>query len=373
MSNIRLVNVCKSFGQEKVLSNYNLDVPAGSFFALLGPSGCGKTTILRLLAGFEIVESGQIFLGEQEITNLPANERSINTVFQNYALFPHLNVFENVAYSLRIKKIATDVIEQKVIKILRTVHLEKQVYKTIDQLSGGQQQRVALARAIINEPAVLLLDEPLAALDLKLRERVLVELIELQKNLKTTFLYITHDQDEALAVADQMAIMNHDGKLEQIGKPSEIYDHPKTAFVAKFVGTTNIIKGSVQKDTRSIGQELLIELESLDQTLSLGAEKIGRDLPANLSGYRLMFSLRPEKIALTKENNLLVGYDHTTSGQVISVIYHGKATLYRVRISENLVLTVFDQNRNHNDYLQAEVGATVYTHWRAVDVILLED
>jgi len=373
MSNIRLVNVCKSFGQEKVLVNYNLDVPAGSFFALLGPSGCGKTTILRLLAGFEQVDSGQIFLGDQEITNLPANERSINTVFQNYALFPHLNVFENVAYSLRIKKVANDLVEQKVLKILRTVHLDKQVYKTIEQLSGGQQQRVALARAIINEPDVLLLDEPLAALDLKLRERVLVELIELQKNLKTTFLYITHDQDEALAVADQMAIMNHDGKIEQIGEPSQIYDQPKTAFVAKFVGTTNILKGSVREDARAFSQELLIDLESLDQSLRLNCTKLVCELPENLVGHRLIFSLRPEKISLTQKNESPVGYDHTSSGQVISVIYHGKSTLYRVRVSDSLVFIVFDQNRSQNDFLQAEIGDTVYTHWRAADVTLLED
>lgn len=372
MSNIRLVNVCKSFGQEKVLTNYNLDVPAGSFFALLGPSGCGKTTILRLLAGFESVDSGQIFLGDQEITNLPANERSINTVFQNYALFPHLNVFENVAYSLRIKKVANDLVEQKVLKILRTVHLEKQVYKTISQLSGGQQQRVALARAIINEPDVLLLDEPLAALDLKLRERVLVELIELQKNLKTTFLYITHDQDEALAVADQMAIMNHDGKVEQIGEPSAIYDHPKTSFVAKFVGTTNIIKGILRQGANEASQDCLVDLDSLNQSLRLDLEKISDKLPANKIGQKLMFSLRPEKIALNK-SALYVGYDHSSLGHVISVIYHGKSTLYRVRISEDLVFTVFDQNRGQCDSLQAEVGDSVYAHWRASDVILLED
>lgn len=366
MRDIRLVNVCKSFGPEKVLTDYNLTVAAGSFFALLGPSGCGKTTILRLLAGFESVDSGQIFLGNQEITNLPANERSINTVFQNYALFPHLNVFENVAYSLRIKKMANELVEQKVLKILQTVHLEKQIYKTIDQLSGGQQQRVALARAVINEPDVLLLDEPLAALDLKLRERVLVELIELQDKLKTTFIYITHDQDEALAVADRMAIMNHNGKIEQIGEPSEIYDKPKTAFVAKFVGTTNIIKGVLQESNQ---QQLVVTLEGLGRTLVLNRDKIACDE----NDHRFIFSLRPEKIILTKVPEQLVGYDGQIAGQVISLIYHGKSTLYRIRVVENLVITVFDQNRSQNGLCEAAVGDQVYLHWRSLDVVLLED
>lgn len=366
MRDIKLVNVCKSFGPEKVLTDYNLTVPAGSFFALLGPSGCGKTTILRLLAGFESVDSGQIFLGDQEITDFPANERSINTVFQNYALFPHLNVFENVAYSLRIKKMPNELIEQKVVKILQTVHLEKQIYKTIDQLSGGQQQRVALARAVINEPDVLLLDEPLAALDLKLRERVLVELIELQDKLKTTFIYITHDQDEALAVADRMAIMNHNGKIEQIGEPSEIYDKPKTAFVAKFVGTTNIIKGIWQQTEQN---KFTIYLEGLDKTLVLDHNKITLDT----NDYKLVFSLRPEKIILTKTPETLIGYDSQILGHVISLIYHGKSTLYRIRVSENLVMTVFDQNRSHNGLNQAEVGDRVYLHWRTLDIVLLED
>lgn len=366
MRDIKLVNVCKSFGPEKVLTDYNLTVAAGSFFALLGPSGCGKTTILRLLAGFETVDSGQIFLGNQEITDLPANERSINTVFQNYALFPHLNVFENVAYSLRIKKVPNEIVEQKVLKILQTVHLEKQIFKTIDQLSGGQQQRVALARAVINEPDVLLLDEPLAALDLKLRERVLVELIELQDKLKTTFIYITHDQDEALAVADRMAIMNHHGKIEQIGEPSEIYDKPKTAFVAKFVGTTNIIKGDLLAGTN---EQLTVKLEGLNCNLILERAKIIH----TSDEHKFAFSLRPEKIILTKNAEPLIGYDSQISGQVISLIYHGKSTLYRVRVSENLVMTVFDQNRGQNGLNEAEVGDQVYLYWRTLDIVLLED
>ena len=253
------------------------------------------------------------------------------------------------------------------LKILHTVHLEKQAYKTIDQLSGGQQQRVALARAVINEPDVLLLDEPLAALDLKLRERMLVELIELQGKLKTTFIYITHDQDEALAVADRMAIMNHDGKIEQIGEPSAIYDRPKTAFVAKFVGTTNIIKGVLQATE---GDELSVHLEGINSVLFINHHKVD----SSDVGRKLMFSLRPEKIVLTKKDDLLIGYDNCIAGQVVSVIYHGKSTLYRVRVAdENLVMNIFDQNRAHNGFNEAEVGDNVYIHWRAADVVLLAD
>lgn len=363
MRDIRLVNICKSFGQEKVLENYSLTISAGSFFALLGPSGCGKTTILRLIAGFESVDSGQVFLGERDITYLPANERSINTVFQNYALFPHLNVFENVAYSLRIKKTPNQLVEQKVLKILQTVHLEKQVYKTIDQLSGGQQQRVALARAIINEPDVLLLDEPLAALDLKLRERMLVELIELQQNLKTTFIYITHDQDEALAVADRMAIMNHDGEIAQIGAPSEIYDHPRTVFVAKFVGTTNILKARLEK----VGTELQVYLDGSEVDIKVDQNLLN----AGLVDSKLTFSLRPEKIVLTRDTATLPMYDNSLAGTVISVIYHGKSTLYRVKVGDSLVMEIFDQNCSQSEASKIEVEDAVYLHWRSADVVLL--
>jgi spermidine/putrescine transport system ATP-binding protein len=189
---------------------------------------------LRLIAGLEIPDQGHIYLGSQDITNLPIYERRINTVFQNYALFPHMNVFDNVAYGMKLKGIPSDVIEHKVVKMLKIVHLEKHIYKSIKQLSGGQQQRVALARAIINEPDVLLLDEPLAALDLKLRERMLLELIELQDTLKTTFVYVTHDQFEALTVADYMAIMNYDGEIEQVGTPKEIYEFPVSCWHNEF-------------------------------------------------------------------------------------------------------------------------------------------
>src|ERR1700722_168321 len=246
MRSIKLEKLKKAVKEGTIIPEVSLSIPSGKFFALLGPSGCGKTTLLRLIAGLEKADSGKIFLGEQDITDWPIHKRPINIVFQNYALFPHLDVFDNVAYSLKLKKMPKEVIEQKVLKILEAFHIENHIYKLTSQLSGGQQQRVALARAIVNEPDVLLLDEPLAALDFKLRERMLIELIELQDKLKTTFVYVTHDQFEALTVADQMAIMNHKGEIEQIGTPKEIYEFPVSSFVARFVGTTNILGGKLR-------------------------------------------------------------------------------------------------------------------------------
>ncbi len=236
MRSIRFEGVEKSFENDIVLPHVSLTIPSGSFFVLLGPSGSGKTTLLRLIGGFETVDKGKIFIGKQDITHMPINERRVNTVFQQYALFPHMNVFENVAYSLRIRNVSPIIIAQRVKEVLAKVHLEKHIKKEIGQLSGGQQQRVALARAIINEPDVLLLDEPLAALDLKLREQMLVELMDLQYELKTTFVYVTHDQFEALTVATQMAIMNTQGMIEQIGTPKEIYEFPDSNICGKICG-----------------------------------------------------------------------------------------------------------------------------------------
>src|SRR5260221_2864486 len=256
MRNIRFENIVKTYHGDLVLDKLSLEIPGGTFFALLGPSGSGKTTLLRLIAGLEEADKGSIFLGNEDITHTPIYQRPVNTVFQNYALFPHMNVFDNVAYSLSIRNIPEEIIKEKVTKILITVGLEKHIYKSIQNLSGGQKQRVALARAVVNEPDVLLLDEPLAALDLKLREKMLIELIDLQSILKTTFVYVTHDQFEALTVADYMAIMNDDGEIEQIGTPKEIYEFPVSTFVAAFVGTTNLFSGTLCID----GGESRIEL-----------------------------------------------------------------------------------------------------------------
>ncbi|MCX5922596.1 MAG: ABC transporter ATP-binding protein [Candidatus Dependentiae bacterium] len=362
MRSIRIENLTKAFAGETIIENINLTIPSGKFFALLGPSGSGKTTLLRLIAGFDQADSGKIFLGNQEITNTPINERRVNTVFQNYALFPHMNVFDNVAYGLKIKRIPTDIIEQRVIKILKAVHLEKYIYKSIAQLSGGQQQRVALARAIINEPEVLLLDEPLAALDLKMRERMLIELIELQDTLKTTFVYVTHDQFEALTVADYMAIMNHDGEIEQVGTPKQVYEFPASTFVAKFVGTTNLLQGtlSIKPDKQVIVIQALGEYEVV----------VPSDKPWASDKSAVFMSIRPEKIEISKKEE--VGFSNHVKGIVQSIVYHGRSTQYNVRLSNGQLLQVFEQNEEHFPQEVIEYDDQVNLYWQKENVVLLE-
>ncbi|MDF2577493.1 MAG: potA [Chlamydiales bacterium] len=363
MRSIRVERVSKTLNGEQILADLSLTIPSGKFFALLGPSGCGKTTLLRIIGGFEKPDSGRLFLGENEITHLPINKRRINTVFQNYALFPHLNVFDNIAYSLRLKKIPLEIIQEKVFQILKAVNLESHAYKEIAQLSGGQQQRVALARAIINEPDVLLLDEPLAALDFKLREKMLIELIELQDKLKTTFIYVTHDQLEALTVADQMAIMNQDGEIEQIGTPKEIYEFPVSSFVAEFVGTTNILKGALQLNSSS---EASIEIPGLGNfQVYLPQHK---DWMQN--GRSVAMSLRPEKILITKRE--MEGFSNKLSGTVEAIVYHGRSTQYNVKLPNQQILQVFEQNEEH--FLQDEIDYDheVNLYWQKDNVVILE-
>ena len=362
MRNIRLENIKKSFHGETIIEGINLTIPGGKIFALLGPSGSGKTTILRLIAGFETADEGKIYLGEHDITHVPINERHINTVFQNYALFPHLNVFENIAFSQRIKNVPEDVIKEKVNKVIKTVHLEKHINKSISQLSGGQQQRVALARAIINEPEVLLLDEPLAALDLKLRERMLLELIDLQSSLNTTFVYVTHDQLEALTVADMMAIMNPDGNIEQVGTPKEIYEFPVSSFVAQFVGSTNIFKGVM----RAQGGSFYIEIDKIGpwEIPSLKEKEWAQE------GKLIIMSLRPEKIEISKTP--VAGFSNTVQGMVKSIIYHGRSTQYNVLLSNDQLIQVFEQNEEHFPREIIDYDDHVYLYWQKENVVLLE-
>ncbi|MBI3236255.1 MAG: ABC transporter ATP-binding protein [Chlamydiales bacterium] len=362
MRSIRLEKLKKSLNEGTVINQISLHIPAGKFFALLGPSGCGKTTLLRLIAGLEKADSGSIFLGESDISSWPIHERPINIVFQNYALFPHLNVFDNVAYSLKLKKLPKEVIEKKVLKILEAFHLENHVYKLTSQLSGGQQQRVALARAIVNEPDVLLLDEPLAALDFKLRERMLIELIELQDKLKTTFIYVTHDQFEALTVADQMAIMNHKGEIEQIGTPKEIYEFPVTSFVAKFVGTTNILSGTL----RNLGTNPQIEVPQL------GVFQI--EIPQKKEwikdGREVMMSLRPEKIFISKKE--VSNFSNTLKGVVQSIVYHGRSTQYNILLKNGFRIQVFEQNEEHFPQEVIDYDNEVNLYWQKENVVILE-
>jgi len=240
---IRGVN--KSFGETRAVDDVTLEVSAGEFFTLLGPSGCGKTTLLRIIAGLEMPDSGKILLGGDDITVLPATQRPVNTVFQSYALFPHLTIFENVAFGLRSRKFPTKEINERVKRRLEMLELEEMAQRRPDQLSGGQRQRVALARALVNEPDVLLLDEPMSALDAKLRAQVQVELRRLQQKLGGTFILVTHDQDEALVVSDRVAVMR-EGRVIQHGSPEAVYDEPGTRFVAEFLGAANLIDGNAE-------------------------------------------------------------------------------------------------------------------------------
>jgi len=362
MREIRLKGVKKRFHGETILDGIDLIIPSGEFFALLGPSGSGKTTLLRLIAGFEQADSGSIYLGNKDITHVSINKRSVNTVFQHYALFPHFNVFDNVAYSLKIRNEKKDIIEQKVIKVLKKVHLEKHIYKSVDQLSGGQQQRVALARAIINEPDVLLLDEPLAALDMKLREKMLVELIELQDELKTTFVYVTHDQFEALTVADRLAIMNEDGQIEQVGTPKDIYEFPASSFVATFVGSTNIFKGTIHK----VDDRTRIQIGGL----GLFDVMIPPDKLWAIDGVSVLMSVRPEKIEISK--TVLAGFANHLTGTVESIVYHGRSTQYRVLLANGFIVQVFEQNEEHFPQEEIDYDDQVHMYWQKENVVLLK-
>lgn len=285
---VRLVNVEKHYeGADKAaVKNLSLDIKRGEFLTILGPSGCGKTTTLRMIAGFEIPTEGQIFINGEDLSKKPPYERNVNTVFQNYALFPHMNIFDNIAFGLTMKKLPKAEIKEKVYEMLKMVQLEGYENRMPNQLSGGQKQRVAIARAIINNPQVLLLDEPLGALDLKLRKQMQMELKHLQKKLGITFIYVTHDQEEALTMSDRIAVMNK-GYLEQLAEPEEIYERPKTKFVASFIGETNIIEG---------------EVDSVDNKRTLLSTESGEKIKVSHSdltvGDHVFIAVRPERLKI---------------------------------------------------------------------------
>lgn len=252
---LRLEDIYKTFDETPVIKGLSFSVRQGEFLTLLGPSGCGKTTTLRIIDGLELPDSGRVILGGEDVTMLPPNKRNVNTVFQNYALFPHMNVFKNVAYGLQLQRLDKGQIKQKVMNMLEIVQMEDYAQRRPDQLSGGQRQRIAIARALVNDPDVLLLDEPLGALDLQLRRQMQTELKKLNKQLRRTFIYITHDQDEALNMSDRIAIMNA-GRFEQVGTPDQVYEHPESLFAAEFIGDTNVLDG-VMEEYRSEGPSTL--------------------------------------------------------------------------------------------------------------------
>lgn len=364
MAELKIQQISKHINGHPLLTKIDLAIPQGKFFALLGPSGCGKTTLLRIIAGLDTMDEGKILLEGKDVSQVPPYQRPINVVFQNYALFPHLNVFENIAYPLRIQKKSQQKITEKVSHLLASFHLESETYKHPHQLSGGQQQRVAIARAIVGEPKVLLLDEPLAALDFKLREKMLLELIELQDRLKTTFVYVTHDQFEALTVADTMAIMNKHGKIEQIGSPNEIYEFPQTTFVANFVGNTNLFEGTIT-DLCSETQDIHLTVPGIGPLIC----HITKIHPWVQLGAKAHISIRPEKICITKskpahDTNLLQGTVH-------AIVYHGRSTQYNIQLSGGKKIQVFEQNEDHISTCRIDYDDKVFLYWNKNNGVLL--
>jgi spermidine/putrescine transport system ATP-binding protein len=351
-SDVVIKGVSKSFGDFLALRNVSLEIKKGEFFSLLGPSGCGKTTLLRIIAGFESPDAGAVTLDGKDVLSLPPNRRQVNTVFQNYALFPHLTVFENVAFSLRLQRLPRPEIEPKVSEYLKLVQLEGHAHKKPNQLSGGQKQRVAIARALINEPRVLLLDEPLSALDAKLRQHMLIELDQIHDKIGITFIYVTHDQQEALSVSDRLAVMNQ-GDILQIGTPHEIYESPATDFAARFIGETNLFDAGVigvekvnPPPAAASGEtEYMAELEIPD----LGRIKV-TTVDEIKPGQEVSFTIRPEKIVITKDRPATRREDiNLFRGTVDEPIYSGFQTKFYVKVLEKNIIRVIKQHPNYSD------------------------
>ncbi len=360
-ADVRLSGLRKAFGEVKAVDGVDLEIRAGEFFSLLGPSGCGKTTTLRMIGGFELPTEGRIELGGQDITTEPPEKRPVNMVFQSYALFPHLTVFENIAFGLRRRKTPETEIRGRVDDALALVHLEGYGPRGPDQLSGGQQQRVALARALVNRPRVLLLDEPLGALDLKLRRQLQVELKRVQLEVGITFIYVTHDQEEALALSDRIAVMDR-GKVEQLGTPEDLYDAPRTLFVAGFIGTSNLLKGTVESID---GEAAVVRLEAGERILARPGTARSGD-PVNVA-------IRPESIVLEAAAGTPDASDTNREdglaldARVLQSAYLGVSVSYQVRTTAGVTLAVVVP-RSHE---RPGLGDAVRVRWRAADAMVL--
>ncbi|MEU9981284.1 ABC transporter ATP-binding protein [Streptomyces sp. NPDC050856] len=348
---VRLTGISKTYGSFTAVHPLDLTVPQGSFFALLGASGCGKTTTLRMIAGLEEPTTGTVFLGDEDVTDLPPYKRPVNTVFQSYALFPHLDIHENVAFGLRRRGVKS--VKKQVGEMLDLVQLGDYAKRKPHQLSGGQQQRVAVARALINHPQVLLLDEPLGALDLKLRRQMQLELKRIQTEVGITFVHVTHDQEEAMTMADTVAVMNG-GRVEQLGAPAELYENPRTTFVANFLGTSNLIEAEVVE-------------AAADIVVTAGGGRLrlpaGRCSAPTATGGRLLVGIRPEKISLAHADDagtLPEGRNKVT-GRIVDSSFIGVSTQYLVDSPAGSALQVYEQNIERDSRLAP--GAEVVLHW----------
>ncbi len=355
-------NVSKYFGTVRAVHQVSLSIKRGEFFSLLGPSGCGKTTLLRILAGFEKPDTGRVILNGEDITALPPNKRKVNTIFQSYALFPHLTVRDNIAFGLRIAKLSRRQIDVEVDRMLALIQMEDQAHKRPDQISGGQKQRVAVARALINKPQVLLLDEPLAALDLKLRQRMLIELDLIHDEVGITFLYVTHDQGEAMSLSDRIAVMNY-GTIEQMGTPAEIYEAPRSSFVAAFIGDTNFLEGQVSEVIGADYSRLAID--GFPDVLCFNDKQIR-------NGNLVFLSVRPEKIRISREHPELTNLHNVVPAQVEDVIYLGAYTKYWVRVQDYRIAVVRQHNRFLLDERPIRWHEDVWISWHADDGFMLE-
>jgi spermidine/putrescine transport system ATP-binding protein len=348
---VRLVDVTKSFGADAVaVDHISLEVYDGEFFSLLGPSGCGKTTTLRMIGGFEEPTSGLIELQGEDVTWLPPFKRNVNTVFQNYALFPHLTIYENVAFGLRRRKVSEAEVKKRVPEMLELVQLRGFDKRKPGQISGGQAQRVALARALINRPAVLLLDEPLGALDLKLRKQMQVELKRIQQEVGITFVYVTHDQEEAMTMSDRVAVMNR-GRYEQLAAPVELYERPATRFVAGFLGASNLLRGRVEG------------VDGTYSTIRLEGSSVVRMSTALLAGrIRVDVGVRPEKIRLLETTDPVPTGANTLTGRVRSALYTGVSTQYQIDLPDGSNVVVYEQNFER---------ARASTQWQVAEELVL--
>ena len=357
-ADLELVGIRKEFPGFTAIDHLDLHIPAGEFFALLGPSGCGKTTTLRLVAGLEQPTTGQILIGGKDVTETKSYQRPVNTVFQSYALFPHMSVLENVAFGLRQRKI--DDVLVKAQASLDLVELGHLAQRRPAQLSGGQQQRVALARALVNRPSLLLLDEPLGALDLKLRRQMQIELKAIQMEVGLTFLHVTHDQEEAMDMADTVAVMNK-GHIEQMGSPEKLYDRPKTVFVSKFLGQSNLFIGQVESQT-----EAAVSIQVAGTKISVPKAR------AEKHSGTIAIGVRPEK-AFFHEEQPKLGSDHNVigPGEIIDIRFTGVSNQYLIEIPKVGNVTVFAQNIGKSPVI--ELGAKVWVSWKVEHSFGLSD
>lgn len=351
---VKLDNVVKRFGDQTVVDHLSLDIKHGEFLTLLGPSGCGKTTTLRMIAGFEIPTDGDIFIDGKHVDDVPPNKRDVNTVFQSYALFPHMTVRENIGFGLKMKKVSKEEIHKRVDEVLGLVQLSEYAERKPEQLSGGQKQRVAIARALINNPKVLLLDEPLGALDLKLRRQMQVELKHLQQRLGITFIYVTHDQEEALTMSDRIAIMNK-GIIEQIGSPTEIYEHPTSRFVANFIGQTNMFETKVSAIE---GDIVYVDIanERVPTKLDNGI-KVGDDVA---------LTIRPEAVQLDTEKT---NNQFALRGKVKEQIYIGSVISVIVTLDDGKEVSVSIEPTAAHKYTE---GQEVFLHWDEEKAVIIQ-